>query len=94
MSGNLVLTGYYITEQSLLFLLNVGSGVHFYGLRDNNEQEPTLTGTLIKNVAGHQAKHTVVLRLVFKRDRLSSTNQQKDILRVSLHERQNKLIPV
>ena len=28
MSGSLVLTGYYITEQSWLFLFNVGSGVH------------------------------------------------------------------
>ena len=44
MSGSLVLTGYYITEQSWLFLFNVGLGVH-YGLRDNNEKRPTLTGT-------------------------------------------------
>ena len=28
MSGSLVLTGYYITEQSWLFLFNVGSGIH------------------------------------------------------------------
>ena len=28
MSGSLVLTGYYITEQSCPFLFNVGSGVH------------------------------------------------------------------
>ena len=28
MSGSLVLTGYYITEQSWLFLFNVGSGAH------------------------------------------------------------------
>ena len=28
MSGSLFLTGYYITEQSSLFLLNAGSGVH------------------------------------------------------------------
>ena len=28
MSGSLVLTGYYITEQSWLFLFSVGSGVH------------------------------------------------------------------
>ena len=28
MSGSLVLTGYYITEQSWLFLFNVGLGVH------------------------------------------------------------------
>ena len=39
-----VLTWYNITEQSWLFLFNVGSGVHLQ-LEDNNEQGPTITGT-------------------------------------------------
>ena len=39
-----LLTGCNITKQSWLFLFNVG--LRICDLQDNNEQEPTLTGTI------------------------------------------------
>ena len=46
-----LLTGCNIIKQSWLFLFNVGLGI--CDLQDNNEQEPTLTGTIQSERPGY-----------------------------------------